>query len=103
MLLLVVFIVIQILTSLLVKYFASLPWKRILRILFIPLFIVLMAMCPIWAVNILFARGESVMCGLPIIAMMFFFWIIGVPIALITQLLLNKYILKLKPTNTNYK
>lgn len=103
MLLLVVFIVIQILTSLLVKYFASLHWKRIFRILFIPLFIVLMAIYPIWTVDVFFVREESVRCGLPIMAMMFFFWIIGVPVALITQLLLNKYILKLKPTNTNNK
>ena len=100
MLLLVIFLVIQMLASLLVKYLASLHWKSIFRVLFIPLFIVLMAMYPIWVVDLFYIPEEPMKCGLPIMAMMFFFWVIGIPVVIITQLLLNKYILKLKPTNT---
>ncbi len=96
---LVVFIIIQVGVSLLVKYFASLHWKRILRILFVPLFIVLMMVYPIWIIDVFYVQDEPVKCGMPILAVILFFWIVGIPVTIITQLLLNKKILKLKPTN----
>lgn len=101
MLYLVVFLLVQIGASLLVKYFSSLYWRGVFRVLFIPAFIGLMAVYPIWVIDVYYIPDEPMTCGLPIMAMMFFFWVIGIPVTIITQLLLNKKVLKLKPTNKN--
>ena len=92
---------IQIGASLLVKYFSSLYWKKVFKVLFIPVFIVLMIVYPIWIINVFYIQDEPLKCGVPLLVVILSLWGIGIPATIITQLLLNKYILKLKPTNKN--
>ncbi len=99
---LVAFLLLQLSINLLVKTFSGIYWKQRFRSWSYAFFVILMAVYP-FVVNqrLDYDAGGEVKCGMPILAMFLFLWGIGIPATIIMQLLLNKYVLKIKPTNKN--
>jgi hypothetical protein len=91
------FLLVQTVINLLVKRLINTHWQYFFRSLSILFFGVLILIYPFFLVNFYFSirKSGAIRCGNADIGLVGFLWIIGVPLVVLSQYLLNKYLFML--------
>jgi len=93
---LAVFLTFQILINLLAKFFLSVSWQSVFKGASY-LFVLLMLAYPFLVINFYydnFYDDDAIKCGNVYIGLVFFLWVIGAPLVLITQFLFNTFLFR---------